>query len=180
MLFPYTLDQNDYLSYLFFSTSRSKKVRKRRSLNKLILLIIYMVTGLYLFNRNGPVASAVFFLLCLPLYFLYNTFEKKQYLKHFRKFIDTHFKDLIGKPASIELAENSFHVLDDEDNWYAYEDIEEVMETTELIIIQLKSGTAVLLPKNKIENTEALVNQLSTISTSKNIPYSRNLEWKWK
>lgn len=180
MLFPFTLDQNDYLSYLFYSTSRSVKVRKRRSLNKLILLMIYMATGIYLFIRNGPVASAIFFLLCFPLYFLYNTFEKKQYLKHFTRFINDHFKDNLGKPASIELADNSFHVLDDEDNWYAYEDIEEIMETNELVIIQLKTGVAVLLPKNKIENAEGLVTQLNNLSTSKNIKYTQNLEWKWK
>lgn len=143
-------------------------------------MIIYMVTGLYLFSRNGPIASAVFFLLCFPLYFLYNTFEKKQYLKHFTRFINTHFKENIGKPASIELADNSFHVLDDEDNWYAYEDIEEIMETKELIIIQLKTGVAILLPKNKIENTEGLVTQLGHLSSTKNITYTKNLDWKWK
>jgi hypothetical protein len=142
--------------------------------------MIYMVTGLFLFSRNGPVASAIFFLLCLPLYFLYNTFEKRQYLKHFTRFINTHFKENIGKPASIELAENSFHVVDDEDNWHAYDDIEEIMETNDLLIIQLKSGVAVLLPKNKIDHIENLVSQLSNISNTKNILYSRNLEWKWK
>ena len=149
-------------------------------MNKLILLIIYMVTGLFLFNRNGPVASAIFFMLCLPLYFLYNTFEKRQYQRHFTKFINTYFKDNLGKPASIELAENNFHVTDDEDNWHAYEDIEEIMETNSMAIIQLKNGVAILLPKNKTENAESLINDLNRISESRNILYTKDLEWKWK
>lgn len=180
MVYSYSIDQNDYLQYLFYSTSRSKKVKKRRSLNKFILLIIYMVTGLFLYSRNGPVASAIFFFLCLPLYFLYNTFEKRQYQRHFTKFINTYFKDNLGKPATIELAENNFHVVDDEDNWHAYEDVEEIMEITSMVIIQLKNGVAIILPKNTIENAESLVNELNRISESRNILYTKDLDWKWK
>lgn len=180
MIFNYSLDQDDYLTYLFYSTSKSKKVQKRRSLNKLILMIMYVVTGMYLHDRNGPIASAIFFLLCFPLYFLYNTFEKKQYLKHFKKFINHHFIDRIGKEASIELAENNFHVVDDEDNWYAYEDIESVTETNALIIIQLKSGVAILLPKNKIQNVDALIEKLSQMASLKNIVLNKEPAWKWK
>ena len=180
MIFTYSLDHNDYLTYLFYTTSKSKKIQKRRSLNKLILMIMYVATGMYLFSRNGPIASAIFFLLCFPLYFLYNVFEKKQYLKHFTRFINLHFTDRIGKAASIELAENNFHVIDDEDNWYAYEDIEEITETSALVIVQLKNGVAIILPKNKIQNIGSLTEKLSQMATLKNIQFHKDPDWKWK
>ncbi len=150
MIYHYHLTQKDYLDYLFYSASTSKKVQKRRALNKLVLMMVIVLTGFMLYNKNGPVASAAFFLLCLPLYFLYSRFERRQYDRHFNKFIQNHFMDRIGKPASIELNDDTFQVVDDENNTYTYNDIEQVNETSTLTIIQLKSGTAIILPKERI------------------------------
>src|SRR5919109_3535196 len=130
MIYTYSLDENDYLTYMLYSTSKSKRVQKRRALNKLILMMVYVLTGLFLYSRNGPVASAVFYILCIPLYFLYNSFEKKQYLKHFKKFIHTHFQENLGRPSSIEFEENHLRAVDDEENRYGYADIEWISETT--------------------------------------------------
>lgn len=143
-------------------------------------MIVYVMTGLMLFSKNGPIASAVFFLVCLPLYFLYGRFEKKQYERHFSKFIQTHFSDRIGKPASIELQSESFRVIDDEDNTYTYSDIEDVNETTGMIIIQLKRGPAIILPKDKIDNSASLIQSLKESATQKNIPFQTDMNWKWR
>ena len=143
-------------------------------------MIIYVLTGMMLFSRNGPIASAAFFLLCLPLYFLYNLFEKKQFYRHFTRFINAHFTNRIEKPSTIELREDGFHVMDDEDNWHAYEDIEEISETNTMIIIQLKNGVAIILPKNKIKDAYKLVELLSHHAAAKKIPYHSDLTWKWK
>ena len=176
----YSLDEADYMHYLLYSTSQSKKVQKRRALNKLILMFIYVVTGLFLYNKNGPIASAGFFILCLPLYFLYSGFEKKQYNRHFRKFIQNHFQSTLGKPSTISLDEENFTIQDDENNTHSYKDIEEISETGELYIIQLKSGNAILLPKKKIENNAGLSDRLKQIVSSHSIPLNQNVNWKWK
>lgn len=176
----YHLDHEDYMSYLQFSTTLSKKVQKRRALNKLVLMIVIVATGFLLYSRNGPFASGLFFLLCLPLYFFYGVFEKKQFNRHFKRFINDHFKGTLGKPSSIELLDASFHVIDDEDNIYAYSDIEEIRETESLIIIQLKKGLAILLPKNKLQNVSAFIELLNREIVEHNIPFHRQLDWKWK
>lgn len=142
-------------------------------------MIMYLLMALFLYNRNGPVAAGIFLLLCIPLYFLYNVFEKRQYLKHFNRFIDTHFSTYIGKPSSIELKEEHLHVIDEEDNLYAYSDIEEIMETSELVIIQLKAGNAILLPKKKIVDHERLTSTLREKTGSFNIPYTLQSDWKY-
>lgn len=180
MVFEYSLRKADYLHYMFYSTAKSRKVAKRRSLNKLMLMIMVLMTGYFLYSKNGPFASAVFFLLCLPLYFLYNTFERKQYLKHFNRFIDTHFTKYIDKSSTIELADTNFHVIDDEDQWHAYEDMEEITETSEIIIIQLKNGVAILLPKNNIAQSHVLIESIKQKAEQHNIPYTNQRNWKWK
>ncbi len=180
MIYNYSLDQNDYLTFLYYSTSKSKKVQKRRALNKLVLMIIYVLTGMMIFSRNGPIASAAFFLLCVPMYFLYTIFEKKQYYRHFTRFINTHFTNRIGKQSTIELRNDGFHVIDEEDNWHAYADMEEINETNALIIVQLKNGVAIILPKNKIQDVDRLIELFSHQAAVNKIPYKKDLDWKWK
>ena len=55
MKFAYQLDEQDYMNYLLYSTSKSKKVIKRRTLNKLLLTAMYFITGMFLWNKKmGP------------------------------------------------------------------------------------------------------------------------------
>ena len=180
MVFNYSLDKDDYLHYLFYSTSKSRKVQKRRSLNKLLLMMIILITGYFLYSKNGPVASAVFFALCLPLYFVYNRFEKKQYQKHFSRFIDTHFTHYLGKPSTLELGDTNFRVVDEEDNTYNYEDIEEINETPRLVIMQMKSGLAVLIPKNKISQETPLMDTIRHKAGVYSVPVHGDTNWNWK
>jgi hypothetical protein len=179
MTFNYHLSESDFLDYLFYSTSRSRKVQKRRALNKLILMIIYVVMGLFLFNRNGPIASAVFFVLCIPLYFFYNAFEKKQYNRHFTRFIQNHFQSLVNKPSTITFDDDTVRVIDDEDITYPVTDIEEIHETGSLIMLQMKSGTAVLIPKAQITDLSSLTSKVELLE-ARGIPLYRNVTWKWK
>ena len=143
-------------------------------------MIMYVATGMFLFSRNGPIASAAFFLLCVPLYFLYNTFERKQYQRHFTKFINTHFKERVGKPNTIELDENGVHIIDDEDNRLAYADMEWIAETPAMIIIQSKPGTAYIIPKAKLDQQDDFISALSAHAMKAGVTYNKELEWKWK
>jgi len=86
----------------------------------------------------------------------------------------------VGKPASIEIMDDSFRVIDDEDNVYSYNDIEELTETGTLIIIQLKNGVAVVLPKDKIEASLSLMERLSQEVSERKILFTQDKEWKWK
>ena len=120
-------------------------------------------------------------MLCLPLYFLHSTFERRQYNKHFGKFIQLHFKDQVDKPSYIEFNEENFRVVDNEDVNYMYKDIVEASETPDLFIIQLESGTAVLLPKNKFTaETGMLKEKLSSLARMHNFSFHSDLDWKWK
>lgn len=143
-------------------------------------MIMYVITGLFLYNRSGPFASALFFLLCLPLYFFYNAFEKKQYKKHFTRFIDTHFKDRIGQTNYLEFDDNALHITDDEENHLLFSDIESIAETGNLIMIQANNGNAFIIPKSAFEPTDAFFVKLDQITTGNNIPYQKDLNWKWK
>jgi cobalamin biosynthesis protein CobD/CbiB len=90
MKIEFTLTEQDLLTHQLFATSKARRVVKRRAQGKIFLLLIYMATGIFIWERNGVITGAVFFLVCLPLYFLYAAMERKQYSKHIGAFVTEH------------------------------------------------------------------------------------------
>ena len=180
MKFEYQLDEQDYMNYLLYSSSKSKKVIKRRALNKLLLMAMYFITGIFLWNKKGPVASAVFFALCIPLYFLYGHFERRQYHKHFSRFINGQYKEWMGKDITVETEENQIQIVDEDDTTLVASDIEWVAETGHQFIIQSKAGKAFIIPKNKLNDSMSLSARLKEMAIEAQVPYNEELAWKWK
>lgn len=180
MKYEYQLHEDDYMQYLLYSTSRSKKVVKRRSLNKLMLMIIYVITGLFLYNRNGPIASAAFFLLCIPLYFLYGYFERKQYHKHFLKFIRDQYKEWMNKPITFEITDNVINIRDEDPNHLSPPDIEWIAELPSEFILQSKEGKAFIVPRNKVDDLPSFTSALKAFAAAGSAEYRDELKWKWK
>lgn len=143
-------------------------------------MAMVVITGIFLYTRNGPIASAAFFILCLPLYFLYNTFERRQYQKHFTKFIRLHFQEMIDKAITLNISDIEMTIMDQEENRILFTDIESITETKDIYIIQHKDGNAFLIAKENVTPAGELSQQLTRIATDQSIPYKTDLEWKWK
>jgi hypothetical protein len=137
--------------------------------------------GVYLYSRQGPITSAAFFLLCLPMYFIYNYFEKKQYVKHFSRYIKANFGDELGVTTTIHLDEQGITVeLGESKTKMLWPEIQDINETGSLILIQEKNLNAIVIPKQKTEHIEELISELKRIASTHEIPYHEELNWKWK
>lgn len=181
MTFQYIPDESDYLTYLYYVTTKSKRIQKKRTINKMVILFIYFITGLFLYNKQGAITSAMFFLLCLPTYFLYSYFEKRQYLKHFTRYIRSNYKDEIGVLTTIELDEEGIQIsISESTSKMMWSDMEVFSETGTIILIQQKDQNAIVIPKQKISNLAELIAELKRIATVHSIPYQEELNWKWK
>ena len=181
MTYTYIPDESDYLNYLYYVTTKSKRVRKKRSMNKLVILFIYFFMGLFLYNRQGLVTSGLFLALCLPTYFLYGYFEKKQYLKHFTKYIKANYSQEIGVTTTITLDDDGVSIaLGDSKTKMMWTEIEEINETGSLLLIQEKSQNAIVIPKQKTARLDELTTELKAIAGKHAIPYLEELDWKWR
>ena len=180
MIFEFIPHESDYLSYLFYVTTKSKRVQKKRTINKMVILFIYFISGLYLYNSQGPIPAALFFILCLPTYFLYNYFEKKQYRKHFTRYIGAHFSEEIGVTTTIHLDDEGVTVsVGESETKMPWSEIEEINETGTLILIQEKNQNTIVIPKNTSRVRE-LADELKRFAMEHIIPYQEELNWKWK
>jgi Ca2+/Na+ antiporter len=181
MTFQYVPEESDFLNYLYYVTTKSKRVQRKRTLNKLVVLFIYFITGLFLYNKQGPVTSGLFFLLCLPMYFFYSYFERRQYLKHFTRYISANYKDEIGVSTSIFLDDEGVNIgIGESNHKLLWTETESISETGSMILIQEKNQNSIVIPKEKTQNVEMLISQLKSLASAHNIKYEEELNWKWK
>ncbi len=181
MKIEFTLTQEDILNHQLFATSKSKRVMKRRAQGKIFLMLIYMATGLFIWERSGVVIGAVFFLVCLPLYFIYASMERNQYVKHIKAFVEDQFKTRGEKKTTLTFSEKQIDMKDgDNESVVPMEEVEAIYETGSLYSISLKSGQGILIPKQYLDATTDLNSLLLQLADRLGIPYEEQLNWKWK
>jgi hypothetical protein len=87
------------------------------------------------------------------MYFIYNYFERKQYVKHFSRYIKANFSDEIGVTTTIHLDEEGITIeLGESKTKMLWTEIQDINETGSLILIQEKNQNAIVIPKQNTEH----------------------------
>lgn len=180
MKLNYTLTEEDFLQFQLFMVSQSKSLMKRRTIGKMFLLIVYGILGVVIWEKKGVVAAAFYFVVCLPLYFLYQFMESRQFISHFRKNARTYYKEQLQKSKSLDLGEDIILTSDDGvQNKFTLPSLTGIKETPSLFILMLKDAHPILIPK-KNQQVDSLQAWSTSQSNALQIPYEQFLKWKWK
>jgi len=181
MKVAFTLSETDLLTHQLFAASKSKRVQKRRAKGKLFLLLIYMAVGLFIWERNGIVTGAVFFLVCLPLYLLYNYMERKQYVTHFKTYVQDVYKDRATTTTSIDIEERIITMRDGtNESTVPLSEVEVIYEIGSLYSLALNTGQSIVIPKTNVTPDDNLSPFMKALADRLGIPYQQELTWKWK
>lgn len=181
MTIDYSIDEQDFLTFQLFTASRSEEIRKRRFKARLLPALILLAAGIFLLVRKDMNMAIMLELLAAAWYFFYPVREKTVYRNSYAKFISQNFKDKFGQKASMTL--NDQFVINKDglgESRIRFAEIGEINEISELILIKLKKGQSFILPVQKIANIDAFRDELKEIASKAGIPYSENLEWKWR
>lgn len=181
MKLEFTITEKDLLTHQLFATSKAKRVVKRRAQGKIFLLLIYMATGIFIWERNGVVTGAIFFLVCMPLYFLYASMERKQYVKHISAFVNDQFKTRGEKKTTLTFGAQEITMKDgDNESVVPLTELEVIHEIDSLYSISLTTGQAILIPKEHLTSIDDTSSMLLDLAERTGIPYHQELNWKWK
>jgi hypothetical protein len=181
MTLQYTLDENDFLTHQLYIASKSERIRKIRKRSRMIVSIAYAVMAL-LFYIQGKISLVIIFLIIALCWFIINPFwERKKYVRHYKKFIAECYKIRIGRTATLTINNECFVTKDDggESKIIATE-TEEIVEIPSLFLIRLKSGQSLLIPKNKISNADEVKETLIHLAGFLKINYKVEDNWKWR
>lgn len=181
MTIEYNISEEDFLNYHLFIASQSERVKKKRLRNKIIVPIIYIVFSLFFLYDNNIVLAIGFSILGILWFFLYPKWERWYYIKHYRKFIAEHLGTRIDKSVSLELNSDYFFMKDSGSKGkVSTSEIKVVNELKDIILVQLKSGHSIILPKNKIISTDQVKSFLHELTQRLGVKYNKYLNWQFK
>ncbi|NRT13934.1 hypothetical protein HNP99_000259 [Flavobacterium sp. 28A] len=182
MTLIYKIDEKDYLIYQLFTASKSDNIKKKRQKSKIMIPLIYFTFGLfYSFYNTNYALGVIFFIISCLWYFLYPIWEKRHYIKHYKKFIAENYKDSIGREINFEIDnEFLFASSNGSESKIITTEIVEINEIPSSIFIKLKSGQSFIFPKSKIANINQVKTRLTTLAAHLNINYKDDPQWEWK
>lgn len=181
MTIDYKIDENDFLTHQLYIASQSDQIKKKRQRSKIRVPLIYITCGLILIFLDDYSMGITFFIIAPLWYILYPIWEKKHYIKHFKGFINENYKDRIGKTTTLEI-NNEYMISKDNgsESKVLTSELEEITEIPTTILMRLKNGHSLILPKDKINDLDALTSRLKELATHLNINYKIDDKWEWK
>jgi len=181
MKISYSIDENDYLTFQLYTASNSALVKKRRFISRLVPAIAYLLLAITFFYQGNITMIIAFGALALVWYFLYPFHDKNVYKRQYQKFIKENMNNKFGRPATLSFEAPLVKAKDEvSETKINYSEIESITEIPEMFLLKLKTNQSFILPKDKIENLEALNPFFQNFETNEGVPFYVLSEWKWK
>ncbi len=180
MKFNYHLTEADILTHQLYILSESGSFQKRRARGRMFLVLIYLVTGVFIWQQTGAITAILFYLICLPLYFLYRRMEARQYEKHITNYVHQQFKETLQREFSMEWSDQQLISYTGDNSYISqWMELESVVEIPSLFILNFRNAKALIVPKSDPVLTELIRSDLLTKTESLGVDYVEKLNWKW-
>lgn len=185
MKIKYKVEEEDFLDYHLFITSKSGIVEKRKRNFWISLAISILVFGYFIysdtdeasFNTNFIVRILIIFVIpFMALGFFYPKYIKKQYKKGYHKLVKENYSKVFGETTELEF--NEAGLFSKEQNAEARMDLSEIEvinETPNYFFIKLRSGLSLIVPKKGLENSNEVKSEFKRLD----LEVEEYLDWKW-
>jgi len=181
MTFELKIDENDYLTYQLFVASKSATIQRKRKRNKIIVPIFYLVLGASGFYQKNHLMGILFCVLAVLWFFIYPLWERNNYIKHYKNFIQENYKNAFGKSAFLDISDQTIIIKDElSEAKVSTSEIQEIYEIPTTIFIRMKAGKTLILPKEKIATIQELKTELISLADVLKISYVSDENWVWK
>lgn len=180
MIIQYPLDENDFLTHQLYIASKSERIKKKRKRSRLIVPVAYAVMAMLFYYQGKVELMLLFLIIALCWYTIYPSWERKKYERHYLQFISENYKIRIGRMATLSINNDCFMTKDNGgESKILTSETEEIVEIPSLILVRLKSGQSLIIPKNKIDNADEVRITLKELAGILKINYIVEDSWKW-
>lgn len=180
MTLAYTLSENDLLQNQLINASTSEGIKRKRRLSWIMVCIINLCFS-FIFLVAGIDYLARYFLILVAICIvLYPTYQRWWYKSYLKRFVKKQFVNYGNESSTITFSDE-FIETDDRtgSSKINIDQLEIVYETGAYFFIKLKSTQSLLLPKDQLDNINAVKKELIDISNKLKIKYISDLSWKW-
>lgn len=179
MIVQTVLQEEDYLTYLLYSASRSKRSRANRRRSWLVITGAFLVIGYFFYGKDSFYSYCFFGLAVLNL-FLYPLYQRYTYKKHYRKFVADNLSYRIGKESTIDFGSDVIETKDvTGESKFNVSEVAEIIEINTHYFVKLQSDDGLIIPKTAVDNPD-FGEELLAIFDRPEIVLIRDLDWEWK
>ncbi len=181
MIIHYSLSENDMLTHQLYLASKSERIKKNRRFNRGIVPLFYLLIAAWYFYQEKTGLGVMVLCLFLAWYFLYPIWERRRYTSYYKAFVNEHFQARIGRRSSIEFKDGALIAKDGgTESFILAGELTEIIELSQIFLLKIVTGEALVIPANDIEDVESLKAYLKNIALERQIDYTAEPSWSWE
>lgn len=176
MKYKYTVEEKDFLSLQLFAASTSKNIKIKKLLGWIFLSAASGIFSIIIYRDGNILGASILGILTFVIAALYPALYKLRYKKHYTKYVNKHYHKRFGETASLEIFKDYIVSKNKTgEGRIKISEIDEIIETQDYLFMKISSGVSVIIPKESVNNIEALKSTLK----DRKIKFTINLDWKW-
>ena len=179
-MYQIKLEKEDYLRFLLFTASKSKRMRTKRIRSWILTTLVFLFIGL-MFSLKEDKFTAYYFLISSAIcLFFYPFYYRWRYKRFYEKYIQGSYKRRIGIITEVGF-EDGFITSKDSfgEEKIRLAEIEFIYEIKDDLFIRIKNGETVVIPSKTSDYTE-FKNDLTVLTKDLDIIWETELDWKWR
>ena len=181
MKINYQLTAEDYLKFQLYTASRSKQVKVRRMLTRIVWPLVFIAIGIYFAVESVWAGAGIMAGIALIWFFVYPMYSRYFYKSHFRKEIKEKYSENLGKELSIEVRSGDLLLTALQgQRVIKYSSITEINDLGSHYLILFDTGTVAVLPIGREVGRNVwddFIKQLA-LKSGKSIYDKKDWEWK--
>ncbi len=179
-VFQYKITADDYLTHQLFSASQNKTVNQQRRRGLILWTSAFFILSMLFYIQNNTYLAIYFILFGLGFIFIYPLYSRWIYKRFYKRMVYRGFKESNLENLWLKIGNEITLSNGKEEGKIPVSNIEKIQEISTHVFLKLKEGKNIIIPKQKMENQQELLEKLSSLSKEYAIPYEKMLEWKWK
>lgn len=180
MTLTYSLTENDFLQHQLYTASKNKRIRNQRIRTWLLVTVGCLMLS-YIMYANNPFGYYYFLSFSGLTLVFYPLYQKYQYKRHYRKFIQENYKLRFGETCTLVFSDDTVDITSPSTEIKInYSGLEAVNEIGQYFFLKLKTGGDIIITKAGIDNLQEFRQKLAEIKEKYHLTESVDLNWKWK
>jgi hypothetical protein len=174
MTLEFELNEQDFLDFQLFTASQSKKIAKKKMRGLILWTPLFAVLSVFYYFDYNDFMAISFGVLAIVYALFYSKLFVWQYKRYYKTYVKENFSHRFGEKAYFEI--NNQTIKDKTgDETINVSEIEKVDETEKHFFVEIKSGVSLIIPKDRIQNSDEVRAKFETLGFNVN-----KVICKWK
>jgi Ca2+/Na+ antiporter len=181
MKIAFLLEKEALVNMNLYRIAQSESILKTRKTAQIIVTALPIFVAIYFYVYGNMTIVLLSLLFSVAAYILYPLRDARFYKKKITANVIQANQDKFEQQITLTFDEQYLSSeINGNEGKVELSEIEQIDEIQNEIFIKTKTGQSIFIPKNGVSNISDFIPFLKKLSTTLNIPYLVDLDWKYK